>query len=86
MALLSYALTECSLVSLSYLSQVRNTDIKEWDFTTALHTYIGVADAASPAVSVLGMQVRVCDNTELLASPSELSASPSELVASPSEP
>jgi D-hexose-6-phosphate mutarotase len=36
--------------------RVRNTDSKEWDFTAALHSYIGVLDAANPAVSVLGMQ------------------------------
>jgi D-hexose-6-phosphate mutarotase len=43
-------------ITLSYSAvpccQVLNTDSKEFDFTTALHSYFGVADASSPEVNV----------------------------------
>lgn len=36
--------------------RVLNTDAKEFDFTTALHSYIGVTDASSPDVRVKGLK------------------------------
>lgn len=36
--------------------RVLNTDSKEFDFTTALHSYFGVSDAASPEVNVKGLK------------------------------